>query len=254
MLLTTKELTKNFGGLTALNKVDFAIEEGEIVAIIGPNGAGKSTFFNLISGFYPSSSGNISFMDKDMTRTPTHKFACMGIGRTFQTTNLFTDSTVLDNLVIGYRSKTKMGIFDAIFHTPRARRDELASRDKASEILEFIGLTAVASHPVFNISQEAAKRLAIGLALVTEPRLLLLDEPAAGINHGETSELANLIKKIQQVGITVCLIEHKMQMVMNLAHRIMVLNYGSKIAEGTPKEISNNERVIEAYLGGVEHA
>lgn len=254
MLLKTKALTKNFGGLTALNKVDFEIEEGEIVAIIGPNGAGKSTFFNLISGYYPSCSGNITFMGKDMTGTPTHEFACVGIGRTFQTTNLFTDSTVLDNLIIGYRSKTKMGMLDAIFNTPRARRDEGASREKAAEVLDFIGLTAVKSQPVGNISQEAAKRLAIGLALVTEPRLLLLDEPAAGINHGETSELAGLIKKIQQTGITVCLIEHKMQMVMNLAHRIMVLNYGSKIAEGTPKEISNNERVIEAYLGGTAHA
>lgn len=254
MLLKTEALTKNFGGLTALNKVSFEIREGEIVAIIGPNGAGKSTFFNLISGFYPSSSGTISFMGKDMTRTQTHEFARKGIGRTFQTTNLFTDSTVLDNLIIGYRSKTKMGMMDAIFHTPRARRDEEASREKAGEILDFIGLTAVKNQPVGNISQEAAKRLAIGLALVTEPRLLLLDEPAAGINHGETSELAKLIQKIQQAGITVCLIEHKMQMVMNLAHRIMVLNYGTKIAEGTPREISNNDRVIEAYLGGAEHA
>jgi len=254
MLLKTEALTKNFGGLTALNKVSFEIREGEIVAIIGPNGAGKSTFFNLISGFYPSSSGTIIFMGKDMTRTQTHEFARKGIGRTFQTTNLFTDSTVLDNLIIGYRSKTKMGMMDAIFHTPRARRDEEASREKAGEILDFIGLTAVKNQPVGNISQEAAKRLAIGLALVTEPRLLLLDEPAAGINHGETSELAKLIQKIQQAGITVCLIEHKMQMVMNLAHRIVVLNYGTKIAEGTPREISNNDRVIEAYLGGAEHA
>lgn len=254
MLLTTKALTKNFGGLTALNKVDFGVKEGEIVAIIGPNGAGKSTFFNLISGFYPSSSGSISFSGQDVTNIPTHKFARMGVGRTFQTTHLFTNSTVLDNLIIGYRSKTKMGIFDAIFFTPRSRREEKASRDKAREILDFIGLTSVANQQVANISQEAAKRLAIGLALVSEPRLLLLDEPAAGINHGETSELAKLIKKIQTAGITVCLIEHKMQMVMDLADRIMVLNYGSKIAEGTPKEISKNERVIEAYLGGAKHA
>ncbi|MHB1651721.1 MAG: ABC transporter ATP-binding protein [Desulfitobacteriaceae bacterium] len=254
MLLTTKALTKNFGGLTALNKVDFEIEEGEIVAIIGPNGAGKSTFFNLISGFYPPSTGSISFMGQNMTSISTHKFARLGVARTFQTTHLFTDSTVLDNLIVGYRYKTKMGIFDAIFNSSRAQREEKASRDKAREILEFIGLTAVADQPVANISQEAAKRLAIGLALVSEPRLLLLDEPAAGINHGETSELMKLIKKIQTAGITVCLIEHKIQMVMDLAHRIMVLNYGSKIAEGTPKEISNNERVIEAYLGGTKHA
>ena len=254
MLLKTENLTKNFGGLTALNRVEFGIQEGEIVAIIGPNGAGKSTFFNLICGFYRPCAGSIKFMGKDITHTSTHEFAKMGIGRTFQTTHLFTDSTVLDNLIIGYRAKTKMGLLDAILNTPRARQDEKKSREKAEEVLDFIGLTQVKDHPVGNISQEAAKRLAIGLALVTEPRLLLLDEPAAGINHGETTELANLIKKIQKAGITVCLIEHKMKMVMNLAQRIMVLNYGSKIAEGTPQEVSHDENVIEAYLGGIEHA
>ncbi len=254
MLLKTKALTKNFGGLTALNKIDFHIEDGEIVAIIGPNGAGKSTFFNVISGFYPPSSGSITFGDHEFTNIATHKFARMGIARTFQTTCLFTEGTVLDNLIVGHRLKTKMGFWDAVLSTPRARREEKESREKAWDVLGFIELDKISGEMVGNISQEAAKRLAIGLALVTEPRFLLLDEPAAGINHDETNGLVQLIKKIQTSGITVCLIEHKMQMVMNLADRIMVLNYGSKIAEGTPSQIKNNQQVIEAYLGGDSHA
>lgn len=254
MILETKGLTKNFGGLTALNHVDFQIHEGEIVAIIGPNGAGKSTFFNVIAGFYPPSGGSISFLGRDMSNSKTHEFARAGIARTFQTTHLFSDGTVLDNLIVGYRLKTKMGFWDAVLHTPRSKREEKESREKAYQVLEFVELSGLASEPVTSISQEAAKRLAIGLGLISEPRLLLLDEPAAGINHDETAGLARLIKKIQKSGITVCLIEHKMQMVMNLADRIMVLNYGSKIAEGAPEEISSNPQVIEAYLGGGEHA
>lgn len=254
MILETKGLTKSFGGLTALNQVDFQIHEGEIVAIIGPNGAGKSTFFNMIAGFYPPSSGSIVFMGKEMAHAKTHQFARAGIARTFQTTHLFNDGTVLDNLIVGYRLKTRMGFWDAVLHTPRAKREERESREKAQEVLDFVELSGFANDPVSSISQEAAKRLAIGLGLISEPRLLLLDEPAAGINHDETSGLAGLIRKIQGVGITVCLIEHKMQMVMNLADRIMVLNYGSKIAEGAPLEISSNPQVIEAYLGGGERA
>ena len=254
MLLKTKALTKNFGGLTALNLVDFHVEQGEIVAVIGPNGAGKSTFFNVISGFYQPSNGTITFKGQDIRKVPTHSYARLGIARTFQTTNLFTDGTVMDNFIIGYRVKTKMGPFDAIFGTPLAHREEREARVKAEEVMEFVGLSGVAHDPVTSISQEAGKRLAIGLGLITEPQLLLLDEPAAGINHDETNGLAKLIKKIQAAGVTVCLIEHKMKMIMDLADRIMVLNYGSKIGEGTPEQISSNERVIEAYLGGVDHS
>lgn len=254
VILETKSLTRNFGGLAALNNVDFQVYEGEVVSIIGPNGAGKSTFFNVISGFYPPSRGAILFQNRDITRIPAYAFARIGIARTFQHTHLFTGGTVLDNLIIGYRLKTKMGLWDALLRTPRARREEKESVEKACSVLDFIGLTSMAGELASNICQEAGKRLAIGLGLISEPRLLLLDEPAAGVNHDETKGLSDLIKKIQSAGITVCLIEHKMQMVMNLADRIMVLNYGSKIAEGTPAEISNNRQVIEAYLGGAEYA
>lgn len=252
--METNALGKDFGGLTALNDINFKIHEGEIVAIIGPNGAGKSTFFNIISGFYTPSRGTIRFEKHEITGMPTYLFARRGIGRTFQTTHLFTNGSVLDNLIVGYRQKTKMGLWDAVLRTPRARREEILAREKAEQVLEFVGLSGLADVSAASVSQEAGKRLAIGLALIAEPRLLLLDEPAAGINHNETSDLVELIKKIRACGITVCLIEHKMQMVMGLADRIMVLNFGCKIAEGTPKEISCNQEVINAYLGGVDYA
>jgi len=250
MLLETKQLTKQFGGLFAVNHVDFSIEEGKINAIIGPNGAGKSTFFNLISGFHPPSSGQVLFKGRNITKLPANKIAELGIARTFQTTNLFEQTSVFENVVVGHRLRTKSNLFDAVFRTKRLKREEEKCQEKAVDVLDFVGLSHIADNMVANISQEEKKRVAFALALATDPEIVFLDEPAAGINPDETETLSLLMEKMVQKGLTVCLIEHKMPMIMKLAHKIMVLNYGEKIAEGTPEEINNNEDVIKAYLGG----
>ncbi len=250
IFLETKNLTKRFGGNTAVNNVDFTIEQGKINAIIGPNGAGKSTFFNLISGFHQPTSGQVIYKGVDITTMPSNKIAELGVARTFQTTNLFEQSTVLDNVIVGHRLRTKSTLVDAIFRTPRLKREEAQCRDKAMEVLEFVGLKNIAGNIVGSLTQEEKKRTAFALALATDPEIVFLDEPAAGVNPDETEGLAELMQKMVSKGITVCLIEHKMQMIMRIADKIMVLNYGEKIAEGRPAEIRNNETVIKAYLGG----
>jgi len=248
--LETRNLTKRFGGLVAVNNVDFTIEQGKINAIIGPNGAGKSTFFNLISGFHRPSSGKVIYKGQDISSLPSNKIAELGVARTFQTTNLFEQSTVLDNVIVGHRLRTKSNLLDAILRTPRLKREEAQCREKAMEVLEFVELKNAANKLVGNLTQEEKKRTAFALALATDPDIVFLDEPAAGVNPDETEGLAELMKKMAGKGITVCLIEHKMQMIMKIADKIMVLNYGEKIAEGRPEEIRNNETVIKAYLGG----
>lgn len=254
MLLETVGLTKKFGGLTAVNDVSFGIEEGKINAIIGPNGAGKSTYFNLVSGTYPPTSGQVFFKGQEITRLPSNKIAKLGIARTFQTTNLFEKATVLDNIIVGHRLRTNSNLLDAILRTPRLKQEEQRCLNKAHEVLDFVDLTSHANSIVENLTQEQKKRVAFALALATDPELVFLDEPAAGINPDETDGLAQLMKKMVDHGITVCLIEHKMQMIMSIAEKIMVLNFGKKIAEGTPDDIMNNEEVIKAYLGGERHA
>lgn len=254
MFLETRNLTKSFGGLTAVKEVDFSVEKGKINAIIGPNGAGKSTFFNLISGVHKPTSGQIKFRGEDITKLPANKIAKLGMARTFQTTSLFENATIIENVMVGHRLRTKSNLFDAVFNTKRLRNEERESYNKALEVLEFVGLLDVKDQLVANISQEEKKRTAIALALATEPEIVFLDEPTAGINPEETAALSQLIRKMSESGITVCLIEHKMQMVMSLAEKIMVLNYGEKIAEGTPEEIQKNKQVIKAYLGGSIHA
>ncbi|MBN8207841.1 ABC transporter ATP-binding protein [Bacillus sp. NTK071] len=254
MFFETERITKRFGGLAAVEDVSVSFEKGSITAIIGPNGAGKSTFFNLISGIHPITSGKVHFKNNDITKMPPQQIARLGIGRTFQTTNLFEQSTVLDNVLIGHRLRTKSGIWDAIFRTAREKEEEKRSYEKALQALEFVELMNVVEHPVSLISQEEKKRLAFALALATDPEMVLLDEPAAGVNPDETDGLAYLMRKMADHGITVCLIEHKMPMIMSLADKIVVLNHGKKIAEGRPDEIRQNEAVIQAYLGGEVHA
>ncbi len=248
-ILTIQGLTRHFGGLAAVTDLSFDIRAGEILSLIGPNGAGKTTVFNLITGTLLPTRGKVLFQDHEITGLRPHQTTSFGIARTFQTTSLFYDETVVDNLIVSYHCRTRMGIWDALFQTGRSREDERRSRQKAEEILELIGLQDRAGELARNIPQESQKRLAVGLALVTEPKLMLLDEPTGGLTGEENISMMTLIQKVRTRGITILLIEHKMKIVMNISDRIVVLNYGQKIADGSPQEVGSNAAVIEAYLG-----
>jgi branched-chain amino acid transport system ATP-binding protein len=249
MLLETQRLSKSFGGLRAVDEVDFAVAAGSVSGIIGPNGAGKTTFFNLISRALPAISGRIVFDGQDVTGLQAHQVARRGMARTFQATTLFADASALENVLVGYRQCTRSGVWDALVRTRRLAREEREGEEAARETLASVGLADAARRPASSLTQEQQKRLAIAVALVARPKMLLLDEPFAGINHHQARGLIALIESIAAGGVTILLIEHQMQVVMQLCRRIMVLDYGKKIAEGTPDEIRNNPAVLEAYLG-----
>ena len=248
-LLEVSGLNKRFGGLMAVSDVSFCIKSGELMSIIGPNGAGKTTLFNLLTGIYRPTSGVIRFNGSDITGCKPYQAARYGIGRTFQRTTIFKKRTVLDNLIIGQCLHMKTGVWGSVFQSSATRSEEQEVRERARLTLSFVGLANNEDRIAGNLTEEAQKKLSMAMVLVAKPKLLLLDEPTGGVNLEEIGGLIELVKKVQESGVTICLIEHKMKMVMSISDRIVVLNYGKKIAEGTPQEVASNEEVIKAYLG-----
>ena len=248
-LLEVQHISKHFGGLKATDDISMQVEQEEILGIIGPNGAGKTTFFNLITGTYRLTSGKILFDGKDVTNYTPEKMAKLGMARTFQNIKLFKFLSVLENVKVGFHIQTSTGMVDSILHTKRYRNDEALANEKGMEILRRVGLANQAALLAGNLPYGWQRRLEIARAMALSPKILLLDEPAAGMNPSETAELMGFIRTLRDDGITVVVIEHDMKFMMNLCDRIVVINYGKKLAEGTPAEVTRNEQVIEAYLG-----
>jgi branched-chain amino acid transport system ATP-binding protein len=249
MLLEVKELCKEFGGLMAVDHLDVAVEQGEILGLIGPNGAGKTTFFNVISGFLRPTSGKVWFNGEDISGLSPSKIARKRLVRTFQANSLFDDKTVIENLILAHHLYAKAGILRALLNAPAYRRQEREIINRSLDILKLLNFTGSEDELAHNLPHGHQRALGVAMALAADPLLLLLDEPATGLNPNEAINFMSTIDKITQSGITIILVEHDMKTVMNVCQRLVVLNYGKKIAEGSCEDIRSNEKVIEAYLG-----